>query len=105
MFTSLGVIQRDAPTQGHTPEFQASQAQMASEFVTAIKEMKRIVNEELPGLYASASLDGGLDSEEAKQVLRGKIGKVSEDIQQKERQCAGLQVLFDDIFKETMLHA
>lgn len=103
MFNSIGVIQRDAPTQGHTKEFQAAQAQMASDFVTAIREMKRIVNEELPGLYPDGDTGKGeeLDLEAAKQTLRERIAGVSARIQEMEEKRDQLQLLFDDIFNDT----
>jgi hypothetical protein len=101
MFNSIGIIQRDAPTQGHTKEFQAAQAQMASDFVAAIREMKRIVNEELPGLYPDGDNGGELDLEAAKQALRERIAGVNARIQEMEEKRDQIQLLFDDIFNDT----
>lgn len=101
MFNSIGIIQRDAPTQGHTPQFQATQSQLASDFVSAIREMKRIISQDLPGLYSDTNLDEEIDLDAARQSLRQKIEALNGLIQEKESNRDQLQLLFDDIFSAT----
>lgn len=104
MYTSIGVLQRDAPTQGHKPEFLQMQRQLALDLATAVRKFNKIVQEDLP-----AHFDGydprtsEWPSElEIKEVIERKVGEVADGIEQKRNKLERLQALYDTTINDIL---
>lgn len=102
MYTSIGVLQRDAPSQGHLPQFRAAQQQMAQDLLASVKAFKAILREDLPSSGILAPGNGWPQAGEVKASLEGRIGLLEGEIEQGRARLAEMQSIYDNIINENI---
>lgn len=101
MYTSIGVLQRDAPSQGHTSQFQTAQKQMATDLVTSVKAFKKILQEDLPTYFGTDNIEWPTQ-EEIKVAIDRKIQMLEGSMTEKEQRLAAMKALYDKIIQENL---
>lgn len=104
MYTSVGVLQRDAPTQGHRPEFQQMQRQLATDLTTAITTFNTLLDGEVKDQFAGYQPNEGNwpDEEEIRRILGRRIEELEEGIRLKMERAERLQAFYQQYTDELM---
>lgn len=104
MYTSVGVLQRDAPTQGHKAEFLQMQRQLALDLATAVRKFNRIVQEDLPTHFEGYDPESSVwpSVSEIKEMVGHRAREVAAGIEQKKVKLERLQVLYDTTINDIL---
>jgi hypothetical protein len=104
MYTSVGVLQRDAPMQGHKPEFLQMQRQLAIDLATAVRKFNRIVQEDLPAHFEGydPKSSGWPSVSEIKEMVGQRACEVAAGIERKRDKLERLQALYDTTINDIL---
>lgn len=97
MYTSIGVLQRDAPSQGHKPEFLQMQRQLALDLATVVRKFNQILQDDLPLHFAGydPKTSKWPSEEDIKEILGKRGEEVAAGLEQKRSKLERLQALYD----------
>ena len=96
MFSSLGVLQRDAPALSGSPEFAAMPPRMAADLAATIETCQQLVRTELPQAYGGATAEWP-SPEALQQQLGDALQAVQQRLRQQQARLAAMQALYDDL--------
>ena len=103
MYTSIGVIQRDAPSQGHLPAFRAAQQQMAQDLLASVRAFKKILKEDLlPSSGVTEAGDGWPQAEDVRASMEARIALLEREVEQGRARLAQMQSVYDNIIQENI---
>lgn len=106
MYTSVGVLQRDAPRQGHKPEFQQMQRQLATDLSGAVSTFKGLLEEEVPAMFEGYQPGDGIwpSEEEIRQILDSRIEAIEEAIRLKMERVDKMQAFYEQ-YTDELIHS
>lgn len=104
MYTSIGVLQRDAPSQGHKPEFIQMQRQLALDLAAAVRKFNQIVKDDLPHHFSGyePKTSQWSSGDEMKEALGKRAEEVTAGLEQKKSKLERLQALYDTTINDIM---